>query len=95
MKIIKNIRLLLLISIISISYSCKAQLTQVEIQDNLTNLNSNLMGIWINEEDSNWKIEFNSNGKCYWYYTDEDTDIFSYSILTISPQCGKNVKTED
>lgn len=85
------IKIVLLVILISCSY--KVQSNAVLIQQNLSNLNSNIQGVWVSEEDPNWKLEFNSNGHCYWYYTNEDTEVFNYSILTTSPQCGQNVKT--
>ena len=50
-----------------------------------------IKGVWISQEDPNWRIEFKDNEKCYWYYTGESHDIYYYSISTTSPQCGNNV----
>ncbi len=72
--------------------------TKVQGQRNLNNivLESTLpdiIGTWISEEDTSWKIVFNSQGICYWYYDNELTETFSYSISTTSPQCGYNVRS--
>lgn len=83
----------MILAVISISYNCKAQITQIQIQQNLTNVSSNLIGTWTNEDDSNWKIEFSANNTCKWYYNSHVTDTFVYSISTTSPQCGQQVKT--
>jgi hypothetical protein len=58
------------------------------------NPDQEIIGTWISEDDSNWKIEFKTNGKCYWYYTGDDTEIFTYSISSTSPQCGYDVKVD-
>lgn len=70
------------------TFSCKAQ-SQLQQVNSVSN---QLIGTWISEDDTNWKIQFNTNGNCYWYYTNEDTEVFSYSISTTSPQCGYEVR---
>ena len=89
MKTLKTILVTLLLVMTS---SCKAQQTQFQ-QQNLSNMSSNIIGVWVNEEDPNWTIEFTTNGMYYWHYTGDNSDTFSYSISTISPQCGQEVKT--
>lgn len=59
-----------------------------------TDPNQDIIGTWINEEDSKWKIEFKSDNKCYWYYNNEQTDAFSFEISSTSPQCGYDVKVD-
>jgi len=58
-----------------------------------TTPNEKIIGIWVSEKDSDNKWEFTTNNKCYQYYEGEETDIYSYNILTTSPQCGYQVKT--
>jgi hypothetical protein len=55
-------------------------------------IQASIVSTWINEDDPNWKIVFASNGICSWYYTNQLTDTFNYSISISSPQCGYNVK---
>jgi hypothetical protein len=62
------------------------------------NPDQDIIGIWISEDDPNWKIEFKTNGKCYWYYTGDDTDTYTYTITDLSNSinqtadfCGKIV----
>lgn len=52
-----------------------------------------IIGKWISEKNSNWTVEFTTDGKCYWNYPNEDTEIFTYTITSTSPQCGYDVKT--
>jgi hypothetical protein len=61
-------------------------------------LNQDIIGTWVSEDDSNWKIEFTTNGKCYWYYTGDSTEIYTYTITDFSNSlsqtaefCGKTV----
>ncbi|WP_299114733.1 hypothetical protein [uncultured Winogradskyella sp.] len=89
MKTVKKIGQIVLIVITSITFSCKAQ----TIEENLTNLSTDIIGVWINEEDSNWSIEFTVDHKCHWYYSGDLTNTFSYSISITSPQCKQEVKT--
>ena len=89
----KIINLILIVTLIITSYGCKAQSIATQIQQNLEILESAIRGTWISTDDPNWSIEFNANGYCYWYYTNEATETFTYSILTTSPQCDQNVPT--
>jgi hypothetical protein len=43
-----------------------------------------IIGVWINKDDPNWKIEFKTNGKSYWYYVREDTGVLTYLIHDFS-----------
>lgn len=54
---------------------------------------SNIVGTWVEENDSNWKLQFNSQSKCFWYYTGEATEEYTYTIQNTSPQCGLEVDT--
>tara|TARA_B100001059_G_C17283132_1_gene309189 strand:+ start:43 stop:465 length:423 start_codon:yes stop_codon:yes gene_type:complete len=64
------------------------------------NPNEDIIGTWLSENDTNWKIEFKSNGKCYWYYTGDSTETYTYSISDFSNSlgsttdfCGKTVSS--
>ncbi|MFT5890626.1 MAG: hypothetical protein ACI9Y7_000719 [Dokdonia sp.] len=52
-----------------------------------------IVGVWVSEEDPNWSIEFTNTGLCYWYYSGEDIDTFTYTTSETSPQCGYEVRT--
>ena len=69
-------------------------LSIVVLNSSFTNPSKDIIGIWISKDDSEWKIEFRNDGKCYWYYTNEDTETFSYSINKTTPQCGEEVKID-
>ena len=50
-----------------------------------------ILGTWVSEEDSNWKLVFTSDGKCIQHYGDEVISNESFSISNTSPQCGFEV----
>jgi hypothetical protein len=77
MKTIKYIYLATITIMLS-SYSCKAQVLQSNVQ-------TEIIGTWIAEDDINVKLVFTSNNKILDYYDNILTDTFSYSI---SHQCG-------
>ena len=39
-----------------------------------------IIGTWICESDTNWKIKFESNGICYQYYIDEPDEEYTFTI---------------
>ena len=47
-----------------------------------------LIGRWLCIEDSNSVIEFTIDGKCYWYYTGEDTDVYNYTFSKEKSESG-------
>ncbi len=63
------------------------------VLSSFTTPEEDIIGTWVSEEDSNWKIKFNDDGTCLWYYTNEITDTYTYTITTTTPQCGYEVKT--
>jgi hypothetical protein len=65
--------------------------TNAQTNNNTTNIQSLLTETWINEDDSLWKVVFNENGLCYWYYNNQITETFTYLISVTNPQCGYNV----
>lgn|SRR5690606_24919626 len=90
----KTNKITLLLIIVFSLLAIKVQGQQININNaNITEINSKIIGTWISEEDSNWKIIFNSQGICYWSYNNVITETFSYSISTTSPQCDYNVRT--
>ena len=56
--------------------------------------NSSMVGLWISEADSNWKLKFTAD-KCYQYYADTLVETDSYVISNTSPQCGKTVPADN
>lgn len=79
---------LIFILIAGFVYSCRAQ-SQVE---NLNSYTSEIIGTWISEEDSSYKIEFTSSGIYNIYIDDELEDTYSYSLAT---SCGTNANSYD
>ena len=39
-----------------------------------------IIGTWISEKDTNWKMEFTRTNNCYWYYKNNITKTFTYKI---------------
>jgi len=52
---------------------------------------SSIVGTWISENDTNWKINFDSNGNSIWFYNNSQTDTYVYSLNNSSPKCNNNV----
>ena len=50
-----------------------------------------ILGSWVSEEDSNWKMVFTKDDTCNWYYEDELSSSYTYAISNTSPQCGQEV----
>lgn len=68
-----------LITVLFIScVSCKAQAPQ-------QNVENEIIGTWIAEDDTKVKLIFNTDGTLVEYYNNELMDTFNY---TISHQCG-------
>lgn len=80
-KIILNVSFIFLLAssiIISLAFNRKST------------LDSSIIGTWISEEDTNWKMIFTSD-KCKWIYQNNQTDEYNYILTNTSPQCGSNV----
>ena len=56
---------------------------------------NNIVGTWISEKDSDWKLVFSSDGKCYDYYSDVLVTTSTYTISNTSPKCGINVLVDE
>jgi hypothetical protein len=56
--------------------------------------NSSIVGTWLSETDSKWKMVFTST-KCYQYYEGALVETNSYLISNTSPQCGKVVPVDN
>jgi hypothetical protein len=52
-----------------------------------------IVGSWIQEEESNIRWVFTANGNCYWYNNSTIVESFTYEISQTLPQCRYNVKT--
>lgn len=48
----------------------------------------NIVGLWVNEYNSNDRIEFKSNGTGVVRYASEPPENFNYQIVNTTPQCG-------
>ncbi len=82
MKIIKlSVICLLLLSVLTI-VSFK---TQKAIK-----LDGNIVGTWISEEDTNWKMVFTST-TCKWYYQNVQIDEYTFVLSNTTPQCEETV----
>lgn len=57
---------------------------------NVNSQNSSIIGTWLSEKDSNWKLVFTSSN-CYQYYNNILIETNTYSISNTTPQCGKVV----
>lgn len=77
---------LAILTIYTISYS---ELAHIQTEKN------DIYGTWVSTDDTSWKWVFTSDGKCYDYYNNIQTDIYLFSIETSSPQCGETVPTGD
>jgi hypothetical protein len=55
---------------------------------------SSIVGSWISEADSNWKLKFTSE-RCYQYYADTLVETDHYVISNTSPQCGSTVPVDN
>lgn len=53
--------------------------------------NQEIIGTWISETDPRVKWVFLDNGKCIWYYDNQQRKYFDFMISNTSPQCGKPV----
>ena len=79
----KNFKLIAII-ILGFVYSCKAQ-TQLQ---RINTYNIQIVGIWVSEDDSEYKIEFTNQGVQREYINNElQEETYQYSI---SSSCGSN-----
>lgn len=77
MKMIKYTTIIMTVLFFS-CVSCKAQALQQNVQNEI-------IGTWIAEDDTKVKLIFNTNGVLSEYYDNELMDTYDYSI---SHQCG-------
>lgn len=49
---------------------------------------NNIVGNFVSETDSDWRLVFDATGKCYSYYGAQLTQTFDFSISNSTPQCG-------
>ena len=55
-----------------------------------TQEDASIVGTWISEEDTNWKMVFTTS-KCKWFYENIQTEEFNYLLSNTTPQCGETV----
>ena len=55
-----------------------------------SNQEASIMGTWISEGDSSYKMVFNGN-TCSWVYSGQPTTTYSFTLSNSSPQCGEVV----
>ncbi len=73
-----NINIALLALFLGLTFSCKAQ----ERQENIA---TEIIGIWVAEDDNKVKLVFKTDGTYTSYYNGEPTSVFNYSI---TDKCG-------
>jgi len=56
--------------------------------------NSSIVGTWLLETDSKWKLVFTTT-KCYQYYEGKLVETTTYLISNTSPQCGNVVPVDN
>lgn len=54
-----------------------------------------IIGTWVSNQDSNWRLEFIDTNLCIQYYTGEPNEEYAYTISNSSPQCGYDVLVDD
>ena len=55
-----------------------------------TQEDASIVGTWISEEDTNWKMVFTTS-RCKWFYENIQTEEFNYLLSNTTPQCGETV----
>ncbi len=70
----KSIQIKFIMIVFVLSFSCKAQ----QLQQN--NYVSDIVGVWTDEEDNNYRLEFLTNGICKEYEGAEVISSYNYSI---------------
>lgn len=55
-----------------------------------TQEDASIVGTWISEEDTNWKMVF-TKSRCKWFYENVQTEEFNYLVSNTTPQCGEVV----
>ena len=55
---------------------------------------SSIIGTWISEEDSKWKMVFTNDNKCFRYYNNNLRETDTCIISNTSPQCGETVPVD-
>lgn len=50
------------------------------IQTNNLQTKNKIIGNWVSEKDTKWKIEFTDTNNCNWYYDNSITDTFTYTV---------------
>jgi len=78
--------LILLLAITVVFYSFSV------IQTNNQQTKDEIIGTWVSEKDTNWKMEFTNTNKCYWYYENSKTDSFTYTVNNYS--CNNELDSE-
>ena len=48
-----------------------------------------IVGLWINDDDPSWTMEFKNNGTCFEYYSGELSDHYTYEIWSEPSSNGK------
>jgi len=57
---------------------------------NNPNQEATIIGSWISEADSNYKMVFNGN-TCTWVYSGQPNVTYTFTLSNTSPQCGEIV----
>ncbi len=81
MKAIKNY--LPVLTLVLFSYMGKAQQppsSEVYDYNTLEAQKKWIVGTFVSDADSTWKLHFTGEGKCYWYLPDRSPWVFTYTI---------------
>lgn len=81
----------LLFTIVMLAFCNNNLFSQNQYANNHSEEDSLIIGTWISDEDSKWKIVFTADSTCTWYYKNIVTDTYTYKLSNTSPQCGENV----
>lgn len=61
-------------------FNCSSQITPIQVQQ--PNLNSEILGSWVSNDDPNHKLVFSQNGSHTVYYNNLLSASYTYSITT-------------
>ncbi|MFD2245863.1 hypothetical protein [Pontibacter ruber] len=66
-----------------------AEAGQPAQQDSSEKQMERIVGTWLSEEDTNWKLVFTAEGICYQYYQEEALETEKFTISNTMPQCDE------
>jgi hypothetical protein len=80
-----------IIKLVIVCFVLLSTLTVVSFKTyHTTKEDASIVGTWISEEDTNWKMVFTTS-RCKWFYENVQTEEFNYLLSNTTPQCGETV----